>query len=42
MQLQALLIGTLATISSAYKISLWSANEYQGAQRSYVSCGSAH
>lgn len=37
MQLQALLIGALATMSSAYRISLYSADNYQGTQRSYVS-----
>jgi hypothetical protein len=37
MQLQVLLTGALAATASAYRISVYSADSYQGTQRSYVS-----
>lgn len=37
MQLQALLVSALAVTASAYRISVYSADNYQGTQRSYVS-----
>ncbi|KAF2994987.1 hypothetical protein E8E13_003959 [Curvularia kusanoi] len=39
MQLQALLLSALAATSSAYRISLYSADSYQGTQRTYTSGG---
>lgn len=37
MQLQALLVSALAATASAYRISVYSADSYQGTQRSWVS-----
>jgi hypothetical protein len=37
MQLQALLVSALAATASAYRISVYSSDNYQGTQRSYVS-----
>ncbi|KAF3029610.1 hypothetical protein E8E12_000450 [Didymella heteroderae] len=39
MQLQSLLVSALAATASAYRISVYSADNYQGTQRSWTTAG---